>query len=62
METLLTLPELLRTALTSSREIRQFRATGVVHFRCVFDGRIPLLGGTKIEGEEVRIELRRLAA
>jgi len=47
--------------LMSSREMRQFRATGVVHFTCVFDG-IPLLGGTKTGGEEVRVELRKLAA
>lgn len=47
--------------LMSSREMRQFRATGVVHFTCVFGG-IPLLGGTKTDGEEVRVELRKLAA
>jgi len=52
--------EILRQ-LMRSREMRQFRATGVVHFRCVFDG-IPLLGGTKTDGEEVRVELRKLAA
>ena len=46
----------------SSREMRQFRATGVVHFRSIFDGRIPLLGGTRIDGKEVRVELRKLAA
>lgn len=47
--------------LMSSREMRQFRATGVVHFKCVFD-RIPLLCGTKMDREEVRVELRKLAA
>ena len=51
--------EILRQ-LMSSREMRQFRETGVVHFRCVFDG-IPLLGGTKTYGEDVRLELRKLA-
>ena len=52
--------EILRQ-LMSSREMRQFRETSVVHFRCVFDG-IPLLGRTKTDGEEVRVELRKLAA
>ena len=52
--------EILRHIL-SSREMRQFRATGVVHFRCVFDG-IPLLAGTKTDGEEIRVELRKLLA
>jgi Tfp pilus assembly pilus retraction ATPase PilT len=52
--------EILRQLL-DSREMRQFRATGVVHFKCVFD-RVPLLGGTKTDGEEVRVELRKLAA
>lgn len=52
--------EILRQ-LMSSREMRQFRETGVVHFKCVFDG-ISLLGGTKTNGEEVRVELRKFAA
>jgi Tfp pilus assembly pilus retraction ATPase PilT len=50
--------EILRQ-LMSSRERRQFKATGVVHFRCTFDG-ISLFVGTKVEGEEVRVELRKL--
>ena len=52
--------EILRH-LMSSREMRQFRETGVVHFKCVFAS-IPLLGGTKTYGEEIRVELRKLAA
>jgi len=52
--------EILRQ-LMSSREMRQFRATGVVHFKCAFEG-IPLLGGTKTDREELRVELRKLAA
>lgn len=47
--------------LMSSREMRQFRATGVVHFRSVFDG-ISLLGGATIDGEEIHVGLRKLAA
>ena len=52
--------EILRQFM-SSREMRQFRATGVVHFKCFFDC-IPLLGGTKRDGEAVRVELRKLVA
>ncbi len=52
--------ELLRQ-LMSSREMRQFRTTGVVHFRCVFE-QFSLIGGTKIDGEEIHVELRKLAA
>jgi hypothetical protein len=58
--TLEDIEEILRQ-LMSSREMRQFRATGAVHFKCVFD-RIPLLGGTKTDGEEIRVELRKLAS
>src|SRR5438093_8194829 len=52
--------EILRQ-LTSSREMRQFRATGVVHFRCVFET-VSLLGGAKVDEEEIRVELRKIAA
>ena len=55
------LEEILRQ-LTSSREMRQFRATGVIHFKSVFDARVPLLGGAKLEGDDTRIELRKIAA
>ena len=47
--------------LATSREMRQYRETGVVHFRCVFEG-VSLLGGARRDGEEVRLELRRMAA
>jgi hypothetical protein len=53
--------EVLRQLVTS-RELRQLRATGVVHFKSVFDGRISLLGGAKLNGEDLRVELRKLAA
>jgi Tfp pilus assembly pilus retraction ATPase PilT len=52
--------DLLRHLITS-REMRQYRDTGVVHFRCVFEG-ISLIGGTRHGREEVRLELRRMAA
>jgi len=52
--------EILRQ-LMNSREMRQYRAIGVVHFRCVFDG-ISILGGAKIDGDAVRVELRRMAS
>jgi hypothetical protein len=54
------LEEILRQ-LTSSREMRQFRATGVIHFKSVFEDRVPLLGGAKLEGDDIRIELRKMA-
>jgi Tfp pilus assembly pilus retraction ATPase PilT len=44
--------------IVSSREMRQFRETGVVHFRCVLDG-IPLVGGTRTDGGEVYVDLRK---
>jgi hypothetical protein len=52
--------EVLRRLVTS-REMRQYRMTGVVHFRCIFEG-VSLIGGAKLDGEEVRVELRRMAA
>src|SRR5688572_21708141 len=52
--------EILRQ-LMSSREMRQLRATGVVHFRSVFEG-ISLLVGAKIDGDKIRVELRKIAA
>jgi Tfp pilus assembly pilus retraction ATPase PilT len=38
--------------LMSSREMRQFRAARVVHFRSVFERRVSLIGGARIDGEE----------
>jgi hypothetical protein len=52
--------DLLRRFITS-REMRQYRDTSVVHFRCVFES-VSLLGGARRDGEEVRVELRRMAA
>ena len=46
--------------LATSREMRQYRETGVVHFTCVFEG-VSLLSGARRDGEEVRVELRRMA-
>lgn len=53
--------EILRQ-LTSTREMRQLRATGVVHFRSVFEGAISLIGGAKVDGEDIRVELRKIVA
>ena len=47
--------------LVTSREMRQYRKTGVVHFRCVFEG-VSLLSGARRDGEKVRVQLRRMAA
>jgi len=51
--------DLLRQ-LTTSREMRQYRDTGQIHFTCTFEG-VALIGGAKRTGEEVRLELRRMA-
>jgi hypothetical protein len=51
--------EILRQ-LVSSRELRMLRSTGVIHFTSVFAD-IPLLGGAKTYGEQLRIELRKTA-
>jgi hypothetical protein len=48
--------------LASSREMRQFRKTGVAYFRSSFEGRVLLVGGAKIEGEVICVELRKMAA
>jgi Tfp pilus assembly pilus retraction ATPase PilT len=53
--------EILRQ-LTTSREMRQFRATGAIHFKCAFEGGVSLLGGAKQEGDDLRVELRKMAA
>src|SRR5678815_2821603 len=47
--------------LATTREMRQYRETGVAHFRCVFEG-VALIGGARRYGEDVRVELRRMAA
>lgn len=48
--------------LMRSRERRQLRATGAVHFKSAFEGGISMLGGAKLDGDEIRVELRRMAA
>jgi hypothetical protein len=51
--------ELLRQLVTS-REMRQYRDTGVLHFSGVFEA-VSLIGGARRDGEEVCVELRRMA-
>ena len=48
--------------LMRSRERRQLRSTGAVHFKSAFEGGISMLGGAKLDGDEIRVELRRMAA
>ena len=50
--------EMLRQ-LMSSRQMRQFRAAGLIYFRSVFEG-VVFLGAARVEGEEIRVELRKL--
>jgi hypothetical protein len=42
--------------------MRHFREKGVAHCRGLFDGRVSLLCGAKLEGEVIRVELRKMAA
>jgi Tfp pilus assembly pilus retraction ATPase PilT len=53
--------ELLRE-LVNSREMRRFRSKGVIHFKSMFQGQVSLVGGAKLEGESIRVELRKMAA
>jgi hypothetical protein len=53
--------EILRE-LMKSREMRRFREKGVVRCRSLFDGHVSLLCGAKLEGEDIRVELRKMAA
>jgi len=48
--------------LTSSREMRQFRLQGLVHFTFTFEGRVRLLGGARQANDQIRVELRRMIA
>jgi Tfp pilus assembly pilus retraction ATPase PilT len=51
--------EAILRQLMTSRQMREFRASGLIYFRSVFEG-IVFLGAARIEGEEIRVELRRL--
>lgn len=48
--------------LVLSREMRQFREQGVVHFTQTLDGHVRLLGGARKEKDEIHLELRRMAS
>ena len=47
--------------LMTSRERRLFRERGVVHFKRAFAEGIELLGGARMEKDELHVELRRMA-
>ena len=53
--------EAVLRGLMTSREIRQLRTTGSVHFKANYDGTIPVLCGVKAKGDEIRVEMRKLA-
>jgi Tfp pilus assembly pilus retraction ATPase PilT len=53
--------EAILRRLMSSRQMREFRAIGLIYFRSVFEG-VVFLGAAKIEGEEIHVELRKLGA
>jgi hypothetical protein len=46
--------------LMSSRQMREFRATGLIYFRSVFED-VVFLGAARAEGDEIRVALRTLA-
>ena len=54
--------EVLLRQLMNSREIRQFRSKGEIHFKSVFEGRVPVVGDVKIEGFNIHVELRKIGA
>ena len=47
--------------LMTSRERRLFRERGVVHFKRAFTDGIELLGGARMEDDDIHVELRRMA-
>jgi Tfp pilus assembly pilus retraction ATPase PilT len=53
--------ELLRQLMTS-REMRQFRAQGTIQFKSLFERHVSLHGKAKIEGDDIHVELRKIAA
>jgi hypothetical protein len=53
--------EAILRQLMSSRQMREFRATGLIYFRSAFEG-VALFCAAKVEGEELHVELRKLAA
>lgn len=53
--------EQILRSLVSTRELRQLRGGEAVHFTCTLEG-VSLLGGAKLSGHQLRVELRRMAA
>jgi hypothetical protein len=52
---------LLRRLLTS-RAMRELRTRRQIHFKSMFDGKIPLLGKAEIQGEDIHVELCKMSA
>lgn len=48
--------------LMKTRERRQFRERGVVHFKHAFESRVQLLCGARMEKDDIHVELRRMAS
>ena len=46
----------------SSRELRQFRSKGIVHFKSVFESHVSVVGWAKLAGDNVRVDLRKMGA
>jgi hypothetical protein len=46
----------------SSREMRQFRSSGIVHFKSLFESGVSVVGWAKLAGDNIRVDLRKMAA
>ena len=51
--------EAILRQLMTSRQMREFRGTGLIYFRSAFEG-VALFCAAKVEGEEIHVELRKL--
>ncbi|MEI6075494.1 MAG: hypothetical protein WCS94_07980 [Verrucomicrobiota bacterium] len=46
----------------SSREIRQFRASGIVRFKSLVESSVFVVGWAKLAGNNIRVDIRKTAA
>jgi Tfp pilus assembly pilus retraction ATPase PilT len=53
--------EAMLRELMSSRQMREFRATGLIYFKSCFEG-CALFCAAQTVGEEIHVELRKLSA
>ena len=46
----------------SSRRIRQLRSSGMIHFKSVIESDVSVVGWAKLAGDNIRVDLRKMAA